>query len=130
MKKLEQLRNLWYKVCDDYVAELSRKWFDGVVDFYWVGNEVGGVVCLNDDWFINMDNVRYCVDNDVSLMEYDLWSQYINNVEEFNLPKVNLKSWHLGCPRVPDEEIEKLRDLKQQIFNETQSIIDKYGNKK
>lgn len=132
MKKTdkEKLYDMWGRVCDGYVAELAHMWGFEYKVSDWVGDDFGGVACINEEIYVNMDDVRYCVDNEICYDEYNEWSAYIEDVSEFSLPKMNLRSWHMGCPRVPKEVIDRLKQLKQSLNDSIDSINKEYGNEK
>ena len=85
---------------------------------YWIGNEDGTLYDYGDGMFtINMDNIIYCVEHDVTELQYQEWQDYICDAAEFGFVTPNLRSWMNGCPRTPQETFEKLRKLKADLNN-------------
>jgi hypothetical protein len=66
---------------------------------------------------INMDDIIYCVEHDVTKEEYIEWQEYICDAAEFGFDTPNLKSWMMGCPRTPEATFKRLRKLKADLNN-------------
>mgnify|MGYP003473626799 CR=1 FL=1 len=111
-----QLKKQWEKACNGYLTELLRMWELDAYYAYWIGDDVGGVYDYGDGSFdINLQDIIYCVEKDVTREQYDEWQEYICDASEFNFPLPNLRSWMHGCPRTSPEAFEKLRKLKQNL---------------
>lgn len=111
-----QLKEQWEKACNGYITELLRMWeFDGYYGS-WIAEEVGGVFDYGDGMLtINMDDIIYCVLNDITQEQYDEWQQYIIDASEFGFATPNLRSFVRGCPRTPAETFQHLRELKATL---------------
>ena len=83
---------------------------------YWIGDEDGSLYDYGDGMFtISMDDIIYCVINDVTREQYMEWQEYICDAHEFKFDIPNLRSWMRGCPRTPPEAFDKLRKLKADL---------------
>lgn len=114
-----QLKEQWEKACNGYLVELLRMW--ELDPFYadWIGEEVGDIMDYGSGMFtIGMDDIIYCVENDVTREQYTEWQEYICDASEFGFDTPNLKSWMHGCPRTPQETFKKLRELKANLDKE------------
>ena len=110
------LREQWDKACNGYLVELLRMWKLDSHYGYWIGDDVGGVYDYGDGMIsIGMDDIIYCVENDVEYKECIAWLDYICEAAEFGFDTPNLKSWCRGCPRTPPEVFERLRDIKADL---------------
>lgn len=111
------LKEKFEEVCDGYLLELANMWeLDCKTYGFWVGDEVGGVYSYGDTGlFINMEDIRYCVINNVSYSEYRDWLDYCVWAAEFGQNAPNLKAWHSGCPRVDVVTQEKLSAMKYEF---------------
>lgn len=110
------LRQDYEKAVNGYLNELLRMWELDAYYGYWIGDDVGGVLDYGGGAFtIGMDDIIYCVENDVTREQYDEWQEYICDASEFNFPLPNLRSWMHGCPRTSQEAFEKLCKLKQNL---------------
>ena len=128
------LREQWEKACNGYLGKLLRMWeLDAHYYGYWIGDEVGGVYDYGDGMIsIGMEDIIYCVENDVERKEYMDWQEYICDASEFGFDTPNLRSWHRGCPRTPPEVFERLRGIKADItkaVEEEKSRIKNETNK-
>ena len=110
------LREQWDKACNGYLVELLRMWELDSHYGYWIGDDVGGVYDYGDGMIsIGMDDIIYCVENDVEYKECIAWLDYICEAAEFGFDTPNLKSWCRCCPRTPPEVFERLRDIKADL---------------
>ena len=82
---------------------------------YWIADEIGGVYAYGDDLFINMDDIIFCVENDVTELQYREFLEYCSTANEFGFDTPNLKSWIAGCPRVSENTFKQLRELKDNL---------------
>jgi len=83
---------------------------------YWIGDEIGGLYDFADGYVtITYDDMRFCVENDVSLEEYNDWQNYCLFCHEYKQTIPNFKSWHRGCPRISNETRELLKKLKAEF---------------
>jgi hypothetical protein len=64
---------------------------------------------------INMDDIIYCVENDVTQEQYIEWQEYCCDAAEFGFDLPNLKSWMMGCPRTSPDVFERLRKMKAEL---------------
>lgn len=98
-----------------YRIELCKMFEFRYSDTYWVGDEVGGVLDVQCGRLtLNYSDLRYIVDNHLTLAEVDEWHDYntaVYFVKEY-LSNINLESWHNGAPHVDaqkwDAELSRL----------------------
>ena len=115
----QQLKEDWEKACNGYLVELLRMWELEAWYGYWIGNEEGSLYDYGDGMFtINMDNIIYCVLNDITHEQYMEWQEYCCEAAEFGFDTPNLRSWIRGCPRTSKETFDKLRALKAELAKE------------
>ena len=113
-----QLKEQWEQACNGFLVELLRMWELDAHYGYWIGDETGGVYDYGDGMLtINMDDIIYCVLNDVTQEQYEEWQQYICDATEFGFATPNLRSWMRGCPRIPKETFDTLRKMKQDLLD-------------
>ena len=125
------LREQWENACNGYLVELLRMWDLDAHYGYWIADEVGGVYDYGDGMMtINMDDIIYCVENDVESKEYTAWQEYICDAAEFGFDTPNLKSWCHGCPRTPQEVFERLRGLKADLAKAVEDEKERMKNEK
>ena len=112
---IKLLKENYEKACNDYVRALLTLWGVDYKYGYWVG---GVYDC--DGWiFINMQDVVYCVENDVTSEEYEKWQDYCVKCSEYHLPILNLNAWHKGAPRHDFTKLDAAKKaLDEAIENE------------
>jgi len=119
--KEESLRKKFSDVCNEYLFEFCAN-YELVYNAYaWVADEPGTVACIGD-YYVGFDDIRYCVDNNVP---FDTWIQhydYLIDAEYLGLPLINLPSWCKGAPRASKEQIAHLKELREDLFNQTADL--------
>jgi len=117
------LRKLWGNVCNAYLSELERMWDWNIGSGdYWVADEKGGVFIYNESVFINFDDMRYCVDHDVTEKEYQEFFDYGCKASQLGLDRINISSWFKGCPKVREESIDRLVKMKEELYKEIEKV--------
>lgn len=121
--QIKQLKENYEKACNDYVAALLTLWGVDYKLGYWIGSEVGGVFDI-DGWItIGMQDIVYCVENNVTSKEVSEWQDYYIKCHDYNLPTMNLNAWHKGAPR---HDFTKLDALKKDLYNATENEKNKF----
>lgn len=109
------LRKKWEDACNGYLLELLNNWDLDASYGYWIANEIGGTYAYGDYIFINMDDIAYCVENDIKEKEYVENQDYNVRANEFGFNLINLQSWHNGAPRVSDETFKRFEKMKRDL---------------
>ncbi|MBC8486556.1 MAG: hypothetical protein H8D45_11005 [Bacteroidetes bacterium] len=73
---------------DSLVGEYVDKLTEGTdyVLEYWVCDEIGGVVAISSDVYITFDEIKYCVDNGISIDQYGEYQDWAIE-EHFKKPE-------------------------------------------
>ena len=98
----------------DYVRELLKRFDWDAVYGYWVADDCTGVYACGD-YFINLADVIYIVDNNVKFEEFDEWYSYCLWAHENGQTTPNLSSWVKGCPRASKSQMERIDNVKQAL---------------
>ena len=129
----ENIKKAYESACQDYLRQLLADWgfyneeTKEICEGWWVGDEIGGLFCLEDDTFISMDDIKYCVDNNVGHDTYQEFQDYNAKCSEFGFNHMNLNAFVLGAPRVSDEEFKHFQRLKDELnhsITEAKSKLD------
>ena len=121
------LREQCEKACNGYLTELLRMWELDAYYGYWIGEEIGGVYDYGGGMFtIGMNDIIYCVENDIGREQYIEWQEYCCDASEFGFDMPNLKSWIMGCPRTSQEVFKKLREMKKILDDAIKAEKEKY----
>lgn len=122
----KMLKEQWEQACNGYLVELLRMWELDAHYGYWVSDEVGGIYCYGDTHSLSMGDIIYIVKNDIEEDEVLAWEDYCLEAHEFGFATPNLRSWHKGCPRVPQTSFDRLRqlrlDMDQAIEDEKEKL--------
>lgn len=121
-----QLKKQWELACGYYMVELCNMWELDSSNGFWVADEIGGTWCYGETLFIDMDNVKFCVENDVSYSEYMDWLDYCVWAADFDQNVPNLKAWHDGCPRVDAVTQEKLSAMRYEMIKMCEELKEKF----
>ena len=111
----EQIRKDYEAVCGRYVEEFCRK--HDFVDYesYWVGGQVGTVLVLND-YFIDFNDLRYDIDEQIPTFKYWDWYDASLKRAELGLNDLNYKSYCEGAPwKWSNKEVNKILELREEI---------------
>lgn len=121
------IKEQYERACNAYLLELANMWdLDCKSYGFWVGDEVGGTYSYGDTGlFIDMNDIKYCVENDITYSEYMDWLDYCVWAEEFKQEMPNLRAWHNGCPRVDVATQEKLSAMKFELERLIKETKDK-----
>jgi len=112
---MNKLKIDYEKACNAYLQALIEAWGLDMHYGYWIAEEVGGIYDYDGGFTINMYDIIYCVENNVTEMQYMEWLDYCVEANEFNLPTPNLKSWMHGCPRTSPDTFKHFRDLRDRL---------------
>ena len=79
------LQSKFEEVCNGYLLELCNMWDLSAKPYGdWICNEVGGTWCYGENLFIDFDNIKYCVENNVSYSTYMDWLDYCTLCQSCN----------------------------------------------
>ena len=113
---VQNLKETFEKVANGYLRLLCANWGLEEDYGYWAGDEIGGLYDYGDGYItINYDDMRYCVENDVHVLEYIDWQNYVHFCYDYKQNAPNFKSYHKGCPRISEEMREHLKELKAEF---------------
>lgn len=113
---LRLLRENYENACNSYLLALANMWeLDCKSYGYWIGDNVGGIYAYGDFAFIEMADIIYCVEHNISPKTFNEWNDYCLWAIEFKQTVPNLKSWCMGCQRVDVETQKKLSAMKLEL---------------
>ena len=116
---IKLLKENYEKACNEYVRALLTLWDVDYKCGYWVGDDVGGVYDV-DGWItISMQEIIYCVENNVTSKEVSEWQDYFIKCHEYNLSAMSLNAWHKGAQRHDFTKLDAAKKaLEDEIKNE------------
>lgn len=120
--KKETVIESYNVACENILEELLKDWdLDGYYG-YWIGDEIGGIYDHESGFTISMDNMIYCLRNDVSRDVYMKYLDYNTRCIQCNLSTMNLKSYIKGAPRFDESAFEKIENLKRELDKTLQEL--------
>lgn len=122
----ELLKKNYEASCEAYVKTMLESFEIDRHDCWWIGDEVGGVFQVGDMLTLDMCEIVYVVENNISYDDCVDWQDYNLLANEFDFNRLNLKSWHMGAPRVPQETFDKLRKMKDELKNLCEETRNKF----
>lgn len=80
-------------------------------------------VCIGD-LFFSLSDIRVDIDNDAPKHELMAWYEYFLESGYLGATSPSYESWLKGCPRMSEEDLEKLRVLHQNMCDAKQLLMD------
>lgn len=114
-EKLE-LRLAYEAACTNYLAAFMKQYDLTCDPEPWVGNEIGTVAEVGD-YFFDFQDIKRCVDEDVTFDTLIEWYDYNIEVGILSLPTINLKSWLMGAPRISEFRIAEIKTKRCELEN-------------
>ncbi len=85
-----------FRVACSRLAELiNLHLFDGCRNWWWVGNEIGGFCCFEDNDFLTPEQMVLILEEGVTYDQYEEWN--CANLDNQDKGYINLYSWLRGC---------------------------------
>lgn len=114
------LRSNYEKAVNNYVDTFIVKHFEDIqVEYYWIAQEVGGILCVND-YFINFLDIVNDIDNNVPKNTIFDYLEYSKKVYEYTHIKINYKSYLNGYRVNGLDDIEKTKENLNSLIKTAQ----------
>lgn len=102
-----------------YLRALLDAWRLDISRGHWISDIVGGTWDQDGELTISLRDIVYCVEEDVSLLEYTDMLSYVTMADYLDLDLPDIRSWHTGrFRRMPPETLERLTQLKDDLLQE------------
>lgn len=99
LQKYETFTNL---LVDKFILKYFEVEDSLDVDMYWVADDVGSV-CMVNDYFFDMCDIRFCLMNSVEVNKLFEWYYYVlENPKSY----INLRSYIMGAKEILKSRIE------------------------
>lgn len=122
-KEKKAVFHIAYETLMDQYAEEFEKLFRDDSGVYlplgeWISRDGKGVYEIND-YYISYEDMRTCIDNDLSFKEFDTWYQYCMRLIciDTAIKTPTLKEWVEGCDLLKEDEIKEIEDSFKQLQN-------------
>lgn len=118
LETLKSLNSNYESACNNILQAFSKEYDVQVTPNDWVGDECGTIVCVNEEFFINMEDIRFMLNKGISWNDFLRWWDYCQDCGYLGLKSMNLRAWVNGAPHHSEEEIERLKSLRKE-FDDT-----------
>lgn len=126
----KELKQQFEEVCNAYLKAFHTKHDFSTAD--WIGSGIGEIVCVDDEIFLNFDDVRYDIDHTADHDPNAIWRwwQYCQQLERLGLPKrINFSSWCKGTPHpYSDKQLEDLGKLYEAVLEAKERFDEAKNN--
>lgn len=113
-RKREKLYNDFNSACTNYVKAFCEK--HGYPLGEWIRDRVGEIIELGD-YYVSLTDIRYDIDNNVPVGEFESWYDYTFGLAMLECPKmIEYEPWVQGCPRpYTEEQLEAIRKARAEV---------------
>jgi hypothetical protein len=118
-----RLESNWKEICNRYLELFCKKHGFKYDPADWIGSDPGTIIEVCD-MFVSMDNIRYDVDNNIPVGDFEKW--YWKNLELYELGVEHWMNFPSYCKGAPDEwteeRIARLKDSKKRIHEAEEDL--------
>lgn len=119
----------WENLTNKLTSRFLYDYFDDVdPDYWWVSNDVGGVLNYGD-YFFSFDTILTCYKLDITFEQLINWYDFSLSNQSVN---ISLAKYILSPQERREAEEKHLQELKERVElaeKEFQKAIDEYSNK-
>ncbi len=116
-KLKNKLHKRFNKIIEEYTNKFLEQFNLDSENCWWVGNRIGlDLFCFNDIYTIDLSDMIYCIEENVSYDEFIEHEDYCTKCNEYNFPIMNLQSWHKDAPRISKDFFNALNKCKYRIL--------------
>ena len=118
---IEEARDLYKRGCNQYLALFCKKHGYDLRDADWVGGAPGDIATIGD-YYVGMRTIIDDLEMNATEEEFIKWYDYCLEAHDLGITSPNFRSWVKGCPRIPEERLQRLRDLRGALREETEQL--------
>ena len=119
----------WKKLSNRIAEQFLYHYFDDLdPDYWWVSNDVGGILNYGD-YFFSFDTILTCYKLDISFEQFISWYDFCLSNQSVN---ISLAKYLLSPQERKEAEEKHLKELKNRVElaeKEFQKAMDEYSNK-
>ena len=126
---IEARKAHWKDLCNEYLEEFCNRHEFKYEKDAWIGDDPGTIVMVGD-MFVNMDDIRYDVDNDVPEEYFCKW--YWKGLDVYELTGEKYMNYPSYCKGAPDkwtnEALDRVREAQKRVEDAKASLLDEINN--
>ena len=89
-----KLKNKYEKIVNEYLQIFVKKQDLDIENCYWVADRVGEILSVNEQYYFNLNDIRYDVDNDIEAGAILKWhDESLDNYFKKRKYKVNYENY-------------------------------------
>jgi len=96
----------YYRAVERLREIFLEKYFDEDPDFYWVGDQIGGVLFVND-FFFSVENIIVCLKLKIKSEDLFSWYDYIIDQAMVGKIPISLGNWMKLQGEIPFDKKKK-----------------------
>lgn len=126
-----ELKLNWKEICNNYLLEFCEKHEYAYEPDCWIAGDPGTIVNIGD-MFVNMEDIRYDIDNDVPGEYFERW--YWKALEVYELVGEKYMNYQAFCEGCPDywteSKLASIRAAKQRVIDARDALEREIENHK
>lgn len=119
------MKSRYRKIMREY-AEAFIKALDWDDIEYELKLDGDNTMFVGDTIIVNLDDVRYVVDNQIDSKVFNEWYDYNYAALDLGFNQINLKSWCMGAPHLSPEAIAEIQHLRDEYLLKVDEAKSKY----
>jgi hypothetical protein len=123
---VEYLKSQYNSVVGDYCQMFCLKhgWLYDPKN--WVGNRVGEVLNINEEMFVDFNDIKADIDNDFKIEDFEDWYNYTQELFALGCTKqINYYAFAKGAPLpYSKEQLDLIRKSKEQVKKAEEELQD------
>ena len=105
----------WETFTNKLMEHFIKKYFEvedaSDIEMYWINNDIG-TICMINDYFFDMNDIKFCLKNNVEVSKLFKWYDYVlENPGEY----INLQSFNMGAEEIIKQRKESLEKSKKAV---------------
>lgn len=133
--KIEELNIQYDTVCNEYLKLFCKKQGIDIGDTFWIADRVGEIVCIIEQYFFNLSDIKYDLNNKCpkglifEWQDYELEYHFKREKEGKEDKKVNYESYTKGFRHEMEEERLKKEkeEFEELLKNPTKEFVWELG---
>lgn len=118
---IKLLKENYEKACDEMLKAFCCQYELQYEKDAWVAGDVG-TIALIGDYYIDFQDMMYMLNSNIAFDEWLRWYDYCLDAHDLGFNTPNFTSWCKGCPRLTKEQIQNIKEKRQEL----KELIDSY----
>lgn len=111
----EKLIKDYEEACNNIVKAFSKRYEVYCDTSDWVAEKVGGTICINEEFYLSIEEMILMFKTNISWDEYLRYWDYSYDCATLGLTNMNLESWIKGAPCHSKEIRDKIRKMREEL---------------